>query len=452
MKKIFFLLVSLLLVTCGGGNDNPVVNTDLSCSRSKSYANNPIESSVIKLEIRKYDSCTPMVGVVVQLDNSGEVLLTDKDGKIKFTNLSGLHDIHIFGPPGYRWNSFYNVNTDSGFYQLIELYDYNDTSVGIKTKINSYIKFKGAIQNSNSNSFINFVYFSDIKNKYSIGSADINPVTSYDIQYEYTEAVDTNINNELWILEQSIDPITKDMHLADAFLIQPILPVKTSDLNTNPIVTDILFSAKPKTEDLLIQFQSITIPPGLTASQLSITGTITSSIVSNATRSISLYSAEQIDFTKLLSFSAYIAPFTIQDNILSFIIGAQKQISGGPSWGYFSSNTVGSKNIKIVPKVTTIPVLNSNSPGQTISWTQPNFPVQIQTLNIFKKIGSDFVNWDFSIYENKNNITLPTIPTGVTPILTTGSEYNIRVGGWLFYKQGTTRVTEVYDNDGTWVH
>jgi len=452
MKKIFFLLLSLLLVTCGGGNDNTIVNSDLTCSWSKSFANNPVESNIIKLEIRKYNTCTPMVGVVVQLDNSGEVLLSDKDGKIKFTNLFGLHDIHVFGPPGHRWHSFYNVNTDSGFYQFIELIDNNDFSAGTKVDIKSYIKFKGAIQNSNSNSFINFIYFSDIGNKYSSGGADTNPVTSYDIQYEYSEAVDTNINNELWVLEQSIDPITKDSHLADAFSIQPILPVKTSVLNANPIVTDVLFSAKPKTEDLLMQFQSITIPSGLTVSQLDISGTITSSIVSNAASFISLYSADQIDFTKPLSFSAYIAPFTIKDNILDFIIGAQKQISGGPSWAYFSSNAVGSKDINLVPKVTTIPVLNSNPPGQTISWTQPSFPVQIQTLNIFKQTGSNIVSWNFSIYENKNNITLPTIPTGITPILTTGSDYNINIGGWLFYKQGTTRITEVYGNDGSWTH
>jgi len=127
MKIIIILLVMMFLISCGGGdNTNNTGNTELECSRSKWYADNPNVPNSIKFQILKNDSCTRMEGVVVQLDNNGKVLLTDKSGIIKFTNLTGLHDIHVFSPTDYGWHSFYNINTDTGYNNLLNLPNFND--------------------------------------------------------------------------------------------------------------------------------------------------------------------------------------------------------------------------------------------------------------------------------------------------------------------------------------
>lgn len=256
----------------------------------------------------------------------------------------------------------------------------------------------------------------------------------------------------MWVLEHVVDQTTKNRQLVDAFLIQPILPVKTTNLNGNDIVTEVVFSTTPKQKDLLLQFQSLSVPAGLIVDQFDITGTITSTVALNAVKQISLYSAQQIDFTKSLSFSAYIAPFPIRGDFLGLIVGASKQTTGGPYWAYFTSYAVGSQNIKLTPKVTTIPVLNQNPPGRILSWSKPGFPVEIQTLYISKQMLNKNTRWDISIYGIKNTITLPTIPAGVTPILTAGTEYNVSIGGWLFEEKINNRVTETYSNDGTWIH
>ncbi len=448
MRILFFLFLALLLTSCGGGNGESANKLNIECNNYNFVKFSGTNNS-IKLKIQNYNDCTPITGVIVQLDDAGENILSNSVGEVIFENLTGIHDLHIFSPDNYEWRSFYNLNVDSGVDIQVTLTD-NNARFNNRNTANSAIKFSGVTQNMGLNSYSSLLYFSDLRIVNRMISTNDDP-SAYNLQYNYKQAINTPVNTELWALKHETDPATNITRVVDAVLLRPPSIINTSalDSKTNDIITDIVFGFDKKPKSLLLNFKSVTVPAGLSVvNQLDISGSIVSSV---GIGSAQFYSTNNINVAQGLITDAYISPFKISGNNLRLIIAAKQGAGGGASWSHFSNYPLGSKNIEIVPIINIIPTLPPNQNGLKITWDPLTIPVREQSVTIDQKLNNGLnIKWGISVFDNKNEIVLPTIPPSMTPLLTVGTEYDVYISGWLVNQNGGNRIIESYGNNGVW--
>lgn len=451
MRILFFLFLTLLLISCGGGNSESANNLNVECNNDNFVKFSGTNNS-IKLKIQNYNDCTPITGIVVQIDDAGENILSNSVGEVLFENLTGVHDLHIFSPDNYEWRSFYNLNVDSGVDIQVTLSDKSTRFNNRRTTTNSAIKFSGVTQNIGLNSYSSLLYFSDLRiiNVSRTVSSNDDP-SAYNLQYNYKEVINTPVNTELWALKNETDPTTNVTRVVDAVLLRQPSIINTSALDSknNDIITDIVFGFDKKTKNLLLDFKSVTVPVGLSVvNQFDISGSIVSSV---GIGSAQFYSTNNINLAQGLITDAYILPFKISGNNLRLIIGAKQGADGGASWGQFSNYPLGTKNIEIIPIINTIPTLPPNQNGLKITWDQLTVPVRQQSVKIYQKQNNGLdIKWRIGVFDNKNEIVLPTIPPSMTPLLSDGTDYAVYISGWLFKQNGDYRITESYSNNGVW--
>ncbi|MFV1983434.1 MAG: hypothetical protein ACC657_07825 [Thiohalomonadales bacterium] len=114
MNKIVFFVISIFLISCGGGDNNVAPAPQVNCINNISTGNpgttDNIDMQILKWKDDLFSVGIPMEGVVVQLDNDGVCVKSNSEGFVTFSALSnGEHDIHIFSPEGYMWRSIYNL-------------------------------------------------------------------------------------------------------------------------------------------------------------------------------------------------------------------------------------------------------------------------------------------------------------------------------------------------------
>lgn len=459
MKFNIIIALTLILISCGDANNTTPIAQRI-CG-TLGYSDTAVKPNTIKVEIINPNDLKPLEGVFVQVDHSGQCLITDINGRVSFNNLApGLHDIHIFSPMGYRWQSRYNINVsaNSGYNYSSTLTNTTPINASLITNavISSFVKYSGNIQSDQNNSSFDFLYFSTNKSSTIRGRAN-NSNIDYDIKFEHPVPDGTAINNELWVLEQATNNQTRQ--LVDAFLIKPNTPVVTSALlDNNAIVTDVKFTSlnSPKPKQQLIQFDSISLPVGLSFDTIYISASLMSSKIVNASYPITLYSRRFIDFTQALELFAYTSPFKLSNNEINIEISANNWSIGmnGTSWTYSRSYSAGSTNVNLKPLVETVPVFTQSVDANTILWQDTNpIPTPVASLYIAERINSRRTKWYFTLLPtqfNNTQLTLPELPAGIAPVLTKGAEYDVVLGGRLEFKEGNNFGYETYRNTGIW--
>ncbi|MFV1983431.1 MAG: hypothetical protein ACC657_07810 [Thiohalomonadales bacterium] len=143
MKNSIIIFVLLLLISCGGGIENKPLSTLVNCINNNSSSPAVAQDS-IRLEItaKVIPNDVPKEGVVVQLDNNGVCVKSNSAGIVTFNAISnGEHDVHVFSPPGFQWQSIYSIQP--GKIQRVRLSETVSKQKSVSRE--SYISFSSDI-------------------------------------------------------------------------------------------------------------------------------------------------------------------------------------------------------------------------------------------------------------------------------------------------------------------
>ncbi len=448
MKKntnlfLIFFFHLFFLVSCTDNTTTASVNCPINSTSNPQITDNSIQVTVIS-----GDTSLPFEGAVVQLDNNGPCLLTDKNGFVRFDGLSfAKHDVHLFGGLEYRWVSEYYVDALSG--NSLNLYLYrNSRSQVPETRNISYVNLGGSISNAAVDSNIRFSYASEPRGLYSQFSSINNNSASYNYTSVFEADVNTSISNELWIFESARNSNSDDV-LVDAFLIPKFTAtttVETGAVNTNNVILQDTF-VKP-IQSTLLGINNIAFPVGFTANALFIVGNFRSTDFPTRTHDVVLFShvnspSNPIILTPNSIIKAYIASF----NFVNFYFFISAANSNSSSWDYTTNKfLVGDKNISISSKIPNIPLIPPNQQGRIISWDAVDNIVKRQSLHISNRDRS-FSGWNIRINGNSNSITLPELPNGLSAILNSGVTYNLHLSGGYDITEITAGNKFIYESE-----
>ncbi len=126
----------------------------------------------------------------------------------------------------------------------------------------------------------------------------------------------------------------------------------------------------------------------------------------------------------------------------------------GPSWSYSMSYPIGSTNVKLQPRVSSVPVITQSIDANTILWQDTNArPTPVHWLYIAERINSHQTKWNFNIIKTQHNNTqlkLPDLPAGIAPVLISGTQYDVALGGSIEIKDSNNFGIESFRNTGVW--
>jgi len=465
MKIVITLIFTLTVVACSGTNEpipplvdgtNPVLEN---CPKNTTY-NTTIQPNSIQLTLvnNNKPNHTAKEGVVVQLNQQGNCIQSDVNGHVSFTNLAtGTYDVHVFDPSEKNWFSYYHIPvTDTAGFQIPELnvaryviYPYTR---------NSFIKYKGSLTTTPLNG-VSLLYFSDQEdgncNSNAAGSNPMGNFGRYSMICYFSIGNNNTVMNELWFFEIEYDTaeVNSDSRIVNEHHLQKFSTQTTTDSNIAN-VKDIIFDttlSKPKTT--LMQFDSITLPTDLNLRGLYINGDITHYLKSTglySTRNyITLYHKVLDNLIPNPSFNAYV-PDALNITQTTIKLDTTGGLNSGLSWKYTDHYPISSTGLMITPKLSSLPTLIPNQQGNVIQWNS-NSALTKQEISISNKVSDTTeVYWNITIYDNSNSITLPTIPTDITPLFIEGKQYQIAIGGIAEYPnaKGIT-VKEEYSNSNS---
>jgi hypothetical protein len=464
MKKINILTItgSLLLISCGGGVDNPPVNNKTKIDCANNIASTATKNS-IQLTIHNWITNIPMKGVVVQLDHNGKCIFSDVDGKVNFDNLTAApHDIHVFGQDGFGWKSYYDLPVSNTTVLTLPTIKIKNPAEEVivdapQTEPKSYIIYSGAIEFKEANSEISFEYFSDGKHKIINESVDVASLT-HDLQYQFNAKVGTSVNDELWAFEKIT--VNGDTRLVDA---SHTLPVNrtTTEKNTgdvlNSINLSIPFSVNSRKLTDLMTIESLTLPTGFNINNLSVSAILSSSVLGvsrlfRTNTTVDLFSTSQYDPAVSKTINAYLTPFAVNQTSLNLHARSGNSATWSYSGNVALSTGMAPKTFIFKPKLTTVPSLFVPI-GNTIKWnTDANVVLQKNEIQILSGTGKLVKRWNIKKSGNSNSLTLPEVPAGVVPLLVDGKNYNLYLNGTYEYNStyGDGKATETYSSSVTW--
>jgi hypothetical protein len=440
MKILNLIAILMLLISC--------TNTDLApkkqitqqgnCPQNTEFDPN-VKPCTIQLTI--YDRKTQKIlpNVIVQLDHDGKNTKSDINGHVVFNNLTtGTHSVHIFSPTDMTWKSFYNIPVDETTgYELgdIKLSTFNSVFIPDSTPIISSINFKGNITNTDPTSSISIKYFTDKPNSGCNYTIQGNP-RFYKSNCFYSVNVGVPVSNEFWFFENVKDLISGDSILSNAFHLGNFVSSTTNN-STQLVNNDIQFITNTNKFTPLIQFDSFNIPTGFKLTRLDIEGNLSSYIQSigllpsSRGEILNLYSKILDNLDANPSFSAYIpAAFNLTKTKIT--LETESGINKTFYWSYTNHYPINSTGIAFSPILSPIPTLIADQQGDVISWNS-NTALTKQRIWISSQTGNTPARWYIYIIGNTDNIKLPVIPNNVTPLLITGTKYNIELSGEAKY-------------------
>jgi len=481
MTKILTIAISVLLISCSSDNNTTPVPEGGGVSLSNCPTNSSYDANVQpgNIQLTVIDRTTYLVikDVKVQLGNNGKCIKTDENGHVKFSKLSaGTYDIHIFGPIGMRWQSYYNIpvsGTEGIQLQDSVLYKNNPASpVAPEYPTNSYNYYGGVITGTNPLNTSNHLYLSDQESfrcdsVISGGSGGI-PQT-YKAKCYISSVINTPVENEFWFFESKRDPVSNDLSLINAYSTKKFNTKTVSEKNSSSIVrvtNNIPFSSAVNATTLLMSFDSFNLPTGFVLKRLEVHGDIKPYVASVGLKPIPsrFYDFNRVElYAKMLdnlvanpSFSSYV-PLLFNFTDTELTVETKSGGTNDYAWSLKSRYPLNSTGLSFTPKLSPSPSLNNDQQGGVITWNS-NTALTKQSIELSnsstKNTGDETVTWNVEIFGNTNTITLPVIPKHVTPIFTEGTLYSISLSGEASYPvpNGVGNAVESFSHfNVTWI-
>ncbi len=411
---MFRIIVKLIILIS-------ITSNIISCKHNDKSTSGKNQDKPVLFTFKTLDrSNNPLQDVVVQINNDTEnTKITDAKGLVSFSNLNKntKYDIHFFGPTGYEWHSIYNVKPD--LVKTMELEKL--TTQNSQTLPKSYIKLKGTLTNLSNNNFPTFTYFANYDD--SLSSISFSSSNN-----DYTAKLSTDLPlgsklvGDLWILRESYDLATSTSYITDAVKYPNVSITTTSETGKATIQNIVLNTVKPVLQNLFT-INSVLPPTGVAQDSLNVLNQSFRSNTTTKSKDVMLYS-KSIPGNFPLDINAY-DPFKLDNYYLSLM--ASFSPAGNSEWFYIQKVASGA-NVNIQSHFDNLPQIASNQIGGTIRWnltSGTDISYQLIEITKFNATNNLETKWNLTIDKNTSELTLPSLPKSVTPILKQGSQYNI---------------------------
>ena len=382
------------------------------------------------MTIELIDAATikPVPGVIVQLDGTGNTTaVTNASGIATFTGIPpGAHDVHVF-PTDYTWVSAYQVNTDRVVVAL-ESFD----------AVKSYINFTGTVNNvAVGYTGAQFVLkiSTDIDTYYT---GMIGAVGAYDLSIPLLGvAPGTMVSGTLYVLEQGADPVTGVVRVVDSPNIgtQGVQQSYTTVAfdNISPITLDITYNTSKPPLETLAHLNSVTPPPGVTWN--------------GAMAYADMHT--QVLLASLMGFGG--EPVTLEAFDPFNVLPASHSLSVFDTFGSWvrTESVAYASYVGITAAMTSMPSIAAGQSGDTIEFTPATGTgITMHGVSIADWITGNIL-WNFYGPAGTNNFRIPTLPVGVTPVLSEGSLYGIASVSTILGKLSYDRLLSFFGNQIT---
>ncbi|MDX8412770.1 MAG: hypothetical protein R8J85_01655 [Mariprofundales bacterium] len=351
-------------------------------------------------------SGTVVSGVTVQLDQAGATATTNASGVATFSGAStGNHDIHIFpsATSGYQWESIYQTSATNIKWDLskndISYAEYSGTVTNLGVGDSLVLLLEDASATNTVQSFSKVCTVTGTNYTCSI-KADGIPVGS------------TGSFN-LWALEvNGSNSVVDGVKLQDKANYTVTSTAKGGAANAQNITLSTTLPAATT----LITVSTVTPPAGIT--------------LGNTVAAMPLPFDVTMGISSVLGnpITAY-NPFATTSPVWAWSGG--KDSAGNLAWAIIKKSTIGATNIALKSSFTALPAIAAQN-GQgatnpTISFTPAQGTFTGHLVTIDESVTGRTL-WNITAPTTATSITLPSLPTGVTAILSTGTVYNL----WLF--------------------
>ncbi len=382
--------ISLFAPGCGGSSSKGAAATST--------------TKTITVTVTDGVSGAAVSGVTVQIDQAGGTATTNASGVATFSGVSnGAHDIHIFpgATSGYQWESIYQTNATNIQWDLSK----NDIS---------YVEYQGTVTNLAVGDSLTLL-LEDATNGEAYSAKCTVTGTSYTCSIKGDGiAIGSSGSFNLWALEKNASNTVVDGVQLQS---KGTYTVTTTAKGGTPVTQNITFSATVPAATNLITIASVTPPAGVTATQTAAT--------------MPMPGFEPMGYSTVLGnpISAY-NPFAATSPVWAW--SSDVNNAGTMTWGILQKSTIGTSNIKLTSSFTALPSISAqNGSGVTnptivFSPAQGTFSGHAITIS---ETATGRTLWNITAPTTANSVTLPTLPTGVTAILSTGTAYNIQVMG-----------------------
>lgn len=386
---VFGLFLGGLLTACGGGGGGtatPAAPTTKTITVTiKDILGNPVKN------------------VLVQLDQAGATATTNASGVATFTGAAtGAHDIHMFPPAGsgLAWESVYQTTSNT----IKWVMEKNDTS---------YVEFTGTLTNYTGN-FLDLLLEDTAHGQGFTNTCSVTGST-YTCQIAANGfPIGSSGSFNLWAFQSnSVGDVTDAVKLQDI----ATYTVTTTAKGGTAVTQNISFnSVKPSTSNLLT-IGTVTPPAGVTVQ--AIRGFMPVPLWGMQLGSSSAFGSPIVAYN----------PFPAGSNIWAVV---DDQVGTTVTWRKFIKSTPGATLAASSSSFTSLPVIAAQiGTGQTnykITFTPANGTSSFHQLTIYDSAGSKAL-WNLAVKSSSTSVTLPTIPTSVTPILASGATYKMQLIG-----------------------
>jgi len=342
--------------------------------------------------------------VLVQLDQSGATAITDASGVATLTGAAtGAHDIHMFpaAGSGFQWESIYQTTTSAVHWQMSK----NATS---------YVEFSGSITNLAAGSTLHLL-LEDATTGQGFDN-DHHPciVTGATYTCSLTASgipIGSSGNFNLWALESVNGDVTDGKKLQD----KGTYTVTTTAQGGAAVTQNVtLHAVKPPVSNL-ITINTVTPPAGVTVQYR--------------------MGFMPLPFHALIGLSGAFGspiiaynPFPAGSNVWAVV---DDQTPGGVrTWIRLTKSTPGATLAAATSSFTSLPAIVAQNAGGVVNYSITFAPAHgtffAHSLEI-KNSAATKTLWNISIPPSITSVTLPTIPSTVTPVLTTGVAYKMQL-------------------------
>ncbi len=344
-------------------------------------------------------------GVTVQLDQAGATTTTNANGVASFSGVSsGAHDIHMFpsATSGYQWESIYQTTATSIQWSLSK----NDIS---------YVEYAGTVANLGVGDSLTLL-LEDAANGQAFSKQCSLVGTSYTCSIQVDGvAVGTSGSFNLWALEKNASGTVVDgvqlQSKANGYT------VTTTAQGGTAVTQNITFATTLPATTNLLTISSVTPPAGVTATQTAAT--------------MPMLGFEVMGYSTVLGnpIPAY-NPFAATSPV--WARSSDVNNAGTLTWAIWQKSTIGSGNIQLTSSFTALPAIAAQNgqgaanPKIVFTPAQGTFTGHQVTID---ETATGRTLWNIVLPTTATGFTLPTLPTGVTAILSTGTTYNVTVDG-----------------------
>lgn len=378
------LLVAGLCSACGGGGGGAAVAP---ATRTITVALKDVLGNAV-------------AKVLVQLDQSGATATTNASGVATFTGATtGAHDIHIFPAvgSGFQWESIYQTTTSAVQWQMSK----NATS---------YVEFSGSIANLTAGSTLHLLLEDATTGQGFDHSCTVTGATYTCSLPASGVSIGSKGSFNLWALESDVNgDVTDGKKLQD----KGTYTVTTTAQGGAAVTQNVtLHAVKLPVSNLLI-INTVTPPAGVIPQY--ILGFMP--LPSNA-----LIGSSAAFGSPIIAYN----PFPAGSNVWA-VVGGQ---TTGATWIRFTKSTPGATLAAVTSSFTSLPAIAAQNAGgvvnYSITFTPAHGTFTGHSLEIENNAATKTL-WNISTPPSITSVTLPTIPSAVTPVLTNGVVYKMQL-------------------------